>query len=213
MAFMGRLKVMPMDRTMMRVPLWVVTISIVSTCSSVLARAQLTDAPERAAILNGFAPDRTGRVAGPSLDGTGIEIAPSVVDVSRGPRESQVAGPAAAALAPPPAGSIDAQELASEIAERFEPLQGCRIDVARRRRVPIRDVEADRLTLRWTITDKGQVTSAEAVGTTAIDALVLDCVKREMKTWTFSRPSGGSLPVERLFRFRRFPPGLEPLPR
>jgi hypothetical protein len=210
---MDRLKVMPMDSTMMRVPLWVVTILTVSTYSTVLARAQTTDVPERAAILNGLAPDRTGRVAGPSLDGRGIEIAPSAVDVSRGPRESQVAGPAAAALAPPPAGSIDAQELASEIAERFEPLQGCRIDAARRRRVPIGDIEADRLTLRWTITESGQVASAEAVGTTAIDAAVLDCVKREMKAWTFARPSGGPLPVERLFRFRRLPRGLEPLPR
>lgn len=201
-AFMGRLKVMPKDSMTMRVPFWAVTIVIMSTYSSVLARAQLTDAPERAAILNGLAPDRAGRISGASVDGRGIEIAPSDVDVTKGPRESLVAGPAAAALAPPQAGSIDAQELASEIAERFQPLAGCRIDVARRRRVSIGAIAADRLTLRWTITERGQVASPEAVGTTAVDDAVLDCVKREMKAWTFSSPSGGPLPVERLFRFR-----------
>jgi len=195
-------------------PFWAVTIMIGSTCSPVLARAQRADAPERAAILNGLAPDRGGRVGGTSVDGRGIEIAPSDVDVSGGPRESQVAGPAAAALAPPPAGSIDAQELAAEIAGRFQPLEGCRTDVARRRRVSVRDIEADRLTLRWTITARGAVTSAEVVGTTAVDASVLDCVKREMKAWTFTRPVGGPLPVERPFRFKPLPPprGWESLP-
>ncbi len=211
---MGKFELMLMDSPTMRVPFWV-TILIVSIYSSALARAQLTDAPERAAILNGLAPERPGRVAGASVDGRGIEIAPSDVDVTRGQRESQVAGPAAAALAPPPAGSVDAQELASEIAKRFHPLEGCRTDVARRRRVSTRDIEADRLTLRWTITERGQVTSTEVVGTTAVDDAVLDCVKREMKTWTFSPPSGGPLPVERLFRFRPVAPlgDRDPPPR
>jgi len=206
---------MPMAKTTLRVPLWAVTMSIVSTYSAVLARAQLTDTPARTNSLNGLAPDRTGRVGGASVDGRGTEIAPSDVDVTKGPRESRVAGPAAAALAPAPAGVIDADELASEIAKRFEGLEGCRTDVARRRRVSIRDIEADRLTLRWTITRTGQVTAAEVVGTTAVDAAVLDCVKREMKVWAFSAPSGGPLPVERVFSFRPAPPprGLGPRPR
>ena len=125
---------MPMAKTTLRVPLWAVAMSIVSTYSAVLARAQLTDTPARTNILNGLAPDRKGRVGGASVDGRGTEIAPSEVDVTKGPRESQVAGPAAAALAPAPAGVIDADELASEVAKRFEGLEGCRMDVARRRR-------------------------------------------------------------------------------
>ena len=206
---------MPLAKTTLRVPLWAVTMSIVSTYSAVLARAQLTDTPARTNILNGLAPDRTGRVGGASVDGRGTEIAPSDVDVTKGPRESQVAGPAAAALAPAPAGVIDADELASEIAKRFEGLEGCRMDVARRRRVSLGDIEADRLTLRWTITRTGQVTAAEVVGTTAVDAAVLDCVKREMRAWAFSPPSGGPLPVERVFSFRPAQPprGLGPRPR
>src|SRR6185312_2995296 len=152
--------------------------------------------------LNGVRTHRMGRVAGSSVGGGGIEIAPAEVDVSGGKSEAQVAGPAARALAPAPAGTIEEAELASEIAARFETLDDCRIEVARSRHVLIAAVQADRLTLRWTIVDTGEVTDATAVGTTPVDADVLDCVKRQMTSWTFSAPSGGPMPVERVFKFR-----------
>ena len=189
-------------------------IWIFSACPLVSATAQTAGLAERPGILNGLTPARSGRIADPSLDSTGISIVPSDIDALKGPRESSVAGPAVAALAARPPGTIELEILDAEISTRFASLEGCRIDAARRKRVPLRDIEADRLTLRWTIAETGQAIAAKVVGTTAIDAEVLDCVKRKMTGWTFSRPSGGPLPIERAFRFRALSPARvrAPLP-
>jgi hypothetical protein len=152
--------------------------------------------------LNGLDADRMGRIAGAPLSSGGTVVVPAVLKESR---ESSVTPAAAKALAPPPPGVLAEEVLAAEIAPRFESLELCRIDVARDRQVMTGNVEADRLTLRWTIDSTGRVTAAEVVGTTAVDANVLDCVKRQMTGWTFSRPSGGPLPVERKFAFRSLP--------
>ena len=140
------------------------------------------------------------------------EISQLEVNGGAARREAQVRGPAARALAPPPAGTLDPGVLAWEIATRFENIGSCRTEVARRRQVPVGSVQADRLTLRWTILKTGRVTGATAVGTTPIDADVLDCVKRQMTGWVFSSPSGGPLPVERTFAFRPAPPGSAAAP-
>jgi len=183
--------------------LWVGTMVSASVFSSVLARAQ-------DAGLNGLDADRMGRIAGTAVNGTGTVIAPAVL---RQRRESPVTPAAHVALAPPPPGIIAEELLAEEIAAKFEPLEVCRIDVARGKQVRARDVAADPLILRWTIQPTGRVTAAEVVATTAVDAEVLDCVKRRMNEWTFSRPSGGPLPVERVLRFRSAPPLLLPATR
>jgi hypothetical protein len=168
------------------------TILSMSTYPSLLAAAE-------AFGLNGLDVG-TGRIAGASVDGTGTAIVPLVAHTQR--HESSVKPAAAVALAPPPAGFIPAKVLDAEISTRFEALEQCRIDVARRKRVQMSSIEADRVTLRWTILRTGQAVATEAVATTPIDADVLDCVKREMNAWMFSRPSGGPLPIERFFRFR-----------
>jgi hypothetical protein len=186
-----------------KVALWLASIVSVSAYSAVLAGA-----PD--AGLNGLDADRLGRIAGTPVSGTGTVIAPAAI---RERSETPVAGAATAALAPRPPGVIGEDLLAAEIATKFEPLAVCRIDVARGKQVRTRDVEADRLTLRWTIQPTGQVAAAEVVGTTAVDAGVLDCVKRQMNEWTFSSPSGGPLPVERVLRFRSTPLPLPPAPR
>lgn len=152
--------------------------------------------------LNGLRADHLGRVAGPSLGGGGAGIPPGEVDVDGGTGEAQVAGPAARALAPAPPGTVDQPQLAWEIADRFQTLDQCRIEVARTRHLLPADVQADRLTLRWTISETGAVSAATAVGSTPVDANVLDCVKRQMTGWTFRAPSGGALPIERVFEFR-----------
>jgi len=100
---------------------------------------------------------------------------------------------------------IDDKLLSREIERWFEPLALCRIDVARAKQLRAEEVEADRLTLRWTIAPTGKVIAPEVVATTAVDPDVLHCVKHQMTTWTFSRPSGGPLPVERVFGFRSLP--------
>ncbi len=199
-----------MDKTMVRLLLCGGTIAAVSVFSLTLTRAQTpapeSDAPEPPAGLNGLTPDQMGQIAGSTVDGTGTAIAPADVDVMEGPRETPVAGPAAAALAPPPPGTIDEELLAANIAARLEPLDDCRISVARRKQVPTGDVAADRLALRWIIAKTGQAFGAEVVGKTPTDDAVLDCVKRQMTGWTFPRPSGGPLPIERDFTFRPVPP-------
>lgn len=179
--------------------IWATTSVLVSSVSVGLG------AQEPVQQLNGLRDDRMGRVAGPSLGAGSVGIPPGEVDVSGGNSEAQVAGPAARALAPAPPGTIDQRELEGEIAENFQTLEPCRIDVARTRHVSPGEVLADRLTLRWTITDAGAVSDATAVGTTPVDADVLDCVKRQMTGWRFTAPSGGPLPIERVFQFRPLP--------
>ena len=179
-------------QTNVKIALWVGTVLSVSACSSVLAHAQVSG-------LNGIDAGRTGRIATAPVTHEGTAIAPAILRQSQ---EAPVAPAATVALAPPPPGVIDDKLLASEIATRFEPLALCRIDVARDKQLRAGEVEADRLTLRWTIEPTGKVTAVEVVGTTAVDADVLNCVKQKMTAWTFSRPSGGPLPVERVFQFR-----------
>jgi len=166
------------------------------------ARPQPTAPPEEPGRLNGLAPDRLGRVAGASVGRDDTEIPPPEVDGGAGRGETPVRGPAARALAPAPAGTLEPGVLAEEIATSFEKIESCRTEVARRRQVLVGSVQADRLTLRWTILETGRVADATAVGITPIDADVLDCVKRQMTGWVFSSPSGGPLPVERTFAFR-----------
>jgi len=200
-----------MDNTAVRLVLWAGTIATLSAFSATLAHgqtpapAQESDAPERPASLNGLGTDKSGQVAGSSLDGTGTAIAPFDLDVVKAPWEFPVAGPAATALAPAPSGTIDEQDLAAEIAARLEPLEDCRIGIARRRHVVVSDVPADQLRLRWIIAKTGRAFGAEVVATTPTDDGVLDCVKRQMTGWKFPRPSGGPLPIERDFTFRPVP--------
>jgi len=189
-----------MTKTKTKIALWLASIVSISAYSAVLARGQDSG-------LNGLDADRMGRIAGTPVSGAGTVIAPAVM---REPSESPVAKAAIVALAPPPPGVIAENLLAEEIAAKFEPLEVCRIDVARGKQVRARDVAAEPLILRWTIQPTGRVTAPEVVGTTVADAEVLDCVKRRMNGWTFSRPSGGPLPVERVLRFRQAPPPLLP---
>jgi len=201
-----------MDNTAVRIALWVGTITAISAYATTLAHGQTaapvqeSDVPERPAGLNGVGTEHTGPIAGPSMDGTGTTIAPFDLDLMEGPGESPVAGPAAVALAALPPGTIDEELLAATIAGRLQPLEDCRVSVARRKHVAVNDVAADRLMLRWIIAETGKAFGAEVVASTPTDDRVLDCVKRQMANWTFPRPSGGPLPIERDFTFRPAPP-------
>jgi hypothetical protein len=152
----------------------------------------------QSAGLNGLDPDRAGRIANVPVAHGATSIAPAVLHQSQ---EEPVRPAATVALAPPPPGVIDGKRLESEIAAQLEPLEQCRIDVARAKQLRADAVAADRLTLRWTIELTGKVHAPEVVGTTAVDADILGCVKHQMSGWTFSPPSGGPLPVERAFSF------------
>lgn len=102
----------------------------------------------------------------------------------------------------PPEGIIDPLRLDQEIAANFEAVENCRVDVARAKRVGLSKVAADHLLLRWTIDPSGQVGATEVVATSQADLDLMDCVKAAMSRWSFTRPRGGSVHVERPFTFR-----------
>lgn len=197
-----------MNNTVIRLLLWTGTVMVVAAQSPRAAPGHppgappAAVAPDTAGRLNGLRPEQMGQVAGSSVEGNGTAIAPFDADVMRAVSELPVAGAAAAALAPRPPGTIDQRVLAEEIAARLEPLEMCRILVARRQHVVASDVAADHLTLRWIIAETGRAFGAEVVAATPTDDGVLDCVKRQMTDWVFSAPSGGPLPIERGFTFR-----------
>jgi hypothetical protein len=71
-------------------------------------------------------------------------------------------------------------------------LAACRIEVARRRRVPPAHVAAGTVTLRWTVQPDGHVRNAEAVGAVDTDLEVAACAKRVMSEWVFDRAKPGT---------------------
>ena len=105
----------------------------------------------------------------------------------------------------PPEGAVDPVRLTQEIQTNFETLENCRVDVARAKRVPLSKVVADELLLRWTIDPSGSTGGTQVVATAQVDLDLMDCVKAAMSRWTFSRPRGGAVHVERPFTFRRAP--------
>jgi hypothetical protein len=161
----------------------------------------------------------TNLVAGPSLYETGKigivpESAPTPAPV---PAELQWAGNSEKSITPvaadianappprPPEGTIDPARLSQEIQANFETLENCRVDVARARRVELSKVVADQLLLRWTIAPSGLIGSTEVVAARPVDLDLMDCVKAAMSRWSFTRPRGGAIHVERPFTFRRAP--------
>ncbi len=163
----------------------------------------------------------TNLVSGPSLYETGkVGVMPESASTPAPtpvPAELQWAGnseksikPVAADIADappprPPEGAIDRARLTQEIQANSETLENCRVDVARAKRVALSKVIADELLLRWTIDPSGQTRATEVVATAQVDLDLMDCVKAVMSRWSFTRPRGGAVHVERPFTFRRAP--------
>ena len=105
----------------------------------------------------------------------------------------------------PPQGIIDPERLESETAAAFETIENCRLDVARDKQVTPAKVAADRLILRWTIEPSGLTTGTEVVAASPVNLELMDCVKAAMSQWSFSKPRGGSVRVERVYTFRQMP--------
>jgi hypothetical protein len=97
------------------------------------------------------------------------------------------------------AGVIDEAVLDREVRARLSAAQDCRIEVARRKQVAPSEVVASPLTLRWTILPSGGVASTAVIASAADDGELADCLKKQMVSWVFSRPSGGPVSVERTF--------------
>jgi hypothetical protein len=150
---------------------------------------------------------------GPSLRETGrIAVMPAPAQMNlienegtmKGPNEKSIAPAASTIGAAPtarPSGVINPRVLDKEIAERFADIWGCRVEAARARQVTPNQIVADRLLLRWIIQPDGSTGPTDVVATEPVDLAVMDCAKRVMSQWRFTRPRGGSMAVERPFTF------------
>jgi hypothetical protein len=79
----------------------------------------------------------------------------------------------------------------------------CRIEVARRRRLPPAKIAAGTVVLRFTIEMSGRVHEAEALSAVDTDLEVAACAKRVLSEWTFPRRARDRVVVERTYRFSR----------
>ena len=169
-----------------------------------------------AAPGNSLSPDRL--MAGPSLRETGrIAVSPVMpttaiensLDTPGVSKEKSIT-PAASSIAVAPSrphGVMDPRVLDREIGERFADIAGCRVEVARAKQVKPPEIVADQILLRWTIDTDGSISATEVVAIAPVDMGVMDCAKRTMSQWTFSRPRGGPVAVERKFKFASATPG------
>jgi hypothetical protein len=73
--------------------------------------------------------------------------------------------------------------------------------VARAKQVIPAQIVADKLLLRWTIEPDGSTAATDVVAIQPVDLGIMDCAKRAMSQWTFTRPRGGPLTVERPYSF------------
>jgi hypothetical protein len=160
------------------------------------------------ALFSGPSLRETGRIGAMPSSAPSNLIEPEAQMTS--PNEKSIA-PAATALeeeeTPPrrPTGVIDKRVLDREIAERFVTIDDCRVEVARSHQVLPTAVTAVTLLLRWTIERDGTTSATDVVATSAVDMAVMDCAKRVMSRWTFTRPRGGTVTVERPFLFKPLP--------
>jgi hypothetical protein len=145
----------------------------------------------------------TGRVAKTGVGDPGLKIRDAhsarasgelPVDQLPAPVERPTGGEAA--------GQIDQAVLARQIRSRFAALTECPVEVARHRHVSRASAASGRFTLRWTILRSGRVADTAVVANSAVNDRVMDCVKRQMNGWSFTPPVGGSVRLERPFRFR-----------
>jgi len=136
----------------------------------------------------------TGRAAPMPLEGT--EITPAVAAVADS-RER----PIQPQVPEPRIGEIDPDTLSDELHDHLSTLRDCVIETARQDRVPASRIVADTMTLRFSIEPTGKVTAVEVVARADTDADVVACVQSDVKEWTFTRPRGGPVAVERIYRF------------
>jgi TonB family protein len=77
----------------------------------------------------------------------------------------------------------------------------CRIEVARRRRVPPSMIAATAVVVRFTIEPSGRVRNAEALSAPGTDLDVAACAKRVISEWKFPKRDKDATTVERTYRF------------
>jgi len=126
-------------------------------------------------------------------------------DRARDPRQAQVrleADDAATEAATSTGGRTAADQ--EDLQRTDGAVADCRIEVARRRRVPPSKVAAGTVQLRFTIESSGRVREAEALSAVDTDLEVAACAKRVLSGWSFPKRTGDAeIVVERTYRFPR----------
>jgi len=178
--------------------------------AAVIAAAMSGSARARAEGLSGLDAklNATGRVGTFAPQTGGIPAATpdaGAAEKSRDPRraltrlEDDSAATEAAARAPGAPAPTAADDV--ELERTDGAVAACRIEVARRRRVPPAKVAAGTVVLRFTIEKSGQVREAEALSAVDTDLEVAACAKRVLSGWTFTKRARDPLVVERSYRF------------
>ena len=154
-------------------------------------------------LLDGPSLRETGRIAvAPSMPTSAIENDAPVPASS--PKEKSIARAASSINTAPaarPEGVINQRVLDREIADHFQDIAGCRVEAARAKQVTPAQIVADKILLRWIIEPDGSTGSTDVVAILPVDLGIMDCAKRVMSQWTFTRPRGGPMSVERHFTF------------
>jgi len=81
----------------------------------------------------------------------------------------------------------------------------CRVEVARRRKLPPAKIAAGSVVVRFTIDRNGRVHDAEALSAPDTDLEVAACAKRVLSEWVFSKRARDGIVVERTYRFTQQP--------
>ncbi|HMF44538.1 MAG TPA: hypothetical protein VKQ32_27880 [Polyangia bacterium] len=161
-----------------------------------------SDALSPLRLMDGPSLHETGRIAvAPAPMPTGVIENDALPSASKEKSIARAASSIDRAPAPRPAGFIDPQVLDREIAGHFADIAGCRIEVARVKQLKPAEIVADKLLLRWIIAPDGTTASTDVVAIQPVDLGIMDCAKRVMSQWTFTRPRGGPMTVERRFTF------------
>lgn len=93
-------------------------------------------------------------------------------------------------------GKLDPATFAREVSERFRDFELCRLKVARLAGVPLGDVAAGQISVRWTVLASGRTRGTLVFEGTETDLPVMKCARRRMNAWQFTPPTGGPVEVE-----------------
>jgi hypothetical protein len=167
----------------------------------VVEKARKEDPPSAERLGKGPTLQETGRVGSMSVETQGLGT-PRTASIN-GPVENVVQFGVAEEHAPAKAaaGVIDPVVLEREIRARFFDARACRMEVARRKHVPPREIAAKSLALRWTILPSGMVNATEVVALSPTDGDLVTCLKSRMSQWRFTPPRGGMLSLDRPYSF------------
>jgi TonB family protein len=124
---------------------------------------------------------------------TGRDPAPALTRDSDGPSSSG----AHAAL------PVGVTEL--DVRPTDDAVAACRVEVARRRKLPPAKIAAGTVVVRFTIDRSGRVHDAEALSAADTDLEVAACAKRVLSQWVFSKRARDGIVVERTYRFTQRP--------